>query len=68
MGRGLLLLLMRRAAGSVGRDGAVNGILGEDVCDALVVSVTTTASARERLVYVMQCVSAIQRLKAKERN
>lgn len=72
MGRGLLLLLLLlRAAGSVCRDSAVNCILGEDVGDALVVPVTAAASAGERLVYVMrsmQCVSARQHLKARERN
>lgn len=51
VGRGLLLL--RRAAGSVGRDGAVDGFLREDVCDTLVVPVATTASAGEMLVYVI---------------
>lgn len=74
VGRGLLLLLLLlRAAGSVCRHGAVNCILGKDVVDALVVHipVAATASAGERLVYVMrsmQCVSARQRLKARERN
>lgn len=71
MGRGLLLLLLLRAAGSVSRNGAVNCLLGEDVGDALVVPVTAAASAGERLVYVMrsmQCAPGRQRLEARERN
>lgn len=47
---GLLLL----PTGGVVRDGAVDGILGEDVGDAFIVLlVTTAASAVERLAYVL---------------